>query len=141
MAQDFENVQNDDLGEKLNAMLSDPESLSRLAGMASALASSGVLSGLMGSSGSARNDGPDEGSTETAANQGEDQHTAENPSAEKLPAEVSSGHGTIRAVNGRHAALLRALKPYLGEQKQARIDQMMRLLQLAELADAVLRGK
>lgn len=136
MTQEFENVQNDDLGQKLNAMLSDPESLSRLAGMASALASSGVLSGLMGNGGSARNDTPGEGGTDTAANQGE-----EPQAAEKLLAGGSSDYGNIRAVNGRHTALLRALKPYLGEQKQARIDQMMRLLQLAELADTVLRGK
>ena len=60
MAQEQQNMQNDDLGEKLNAMLSDPESLSRLAGMASALASSGVLSGLMGN--------PKAGGGETASN-------------------------------------------------------------------------
>jgi len=134
MAQEPENMQNDDLGQKLNAMLSDPESLSRLAGMASALASSGVLSGLVGTSGGQRDDGEPAAEGNTEAN---------------LPAAVSSGgepsdrqtNRIALAANSRHSALLRALKPYLGQEKQARVDQMMRLLQLAELADTVLRGK
>lgn len=143
MAQEPENMLNDDLGQKLNTILSDPESLSRLAGMASALASSGVLSGLMGSSG---------GDTDGSRTE-ENRAVTENPSVDRLPSEnlpeIPSDHDrksqsddrSIRALGGRHAALLRALKPYLGQEKQARIDQMMRLLQLAELADTVLRGK
>ena len=135
MAQEQQNMQNDDLGEKLNAMLSDPESLSRLAGMASALASSGVLSGLMGN--------PKAGGGETASDDTKAQSMSEdNRPSDTLPAETQKSlQNGIRAVNGRHSALLRALKPYLGQEKQARIDQMMRLLQLAELADTVLRGK
>ena len=135
MAQEQQNMQNDDLGEKLNAMLSDPESLSRLAGMASALASSGVLSGLMGN--------PKAGGGETASDDTKAPSMSEdNRPADTLPAETQKSlQNGIRAVNGRHSALLRALKPYLGQEKQARIDQMMRLLQLAELADTVLRGK
>ena len=135
MAQEQQNMQNDDLGEKLNAMLSDPESLSRLAGMASALASSGVLSGLMGN--------PKAGSGETASDDTKAPSMSEdNRPSDTLPAETQKSlQNGIRAVNGRHSALLRALKPYLGQEKQARIDQMMRLLQLAELADTVLRGK
>ncbi len=135
MAQEQQNMQNDDLGEKLNAMLSDPESLSRLAGMASALASSGVLSGLMGN--------PKAGGSETASDDTKAPSMSEdNRPSDTLPAETQKSlQNGIRAVNGRHSALLRALKPYLGQEKQARIDQMMRLLQLAELADTVLRGK
>lgn len=135
MAQEQQNMQNDDLGEKLNAMLSDPESLSRLAGMASALASSGVLSGLMGN--------PKAGGGETASDDTKAPSMSEdNRTSDTLPAETQKSlQNGIRAVNGRHSALLRALKPYLGQEKQARIDQMMRLLQLAELADTVLRGK
>ena len=135
MAQEQENMQNDDLGEKLNAMLSDPESLSRLAGMASALASSGVLSGLMGN---LRAGGGETASDDTKA----PSMSEDNRPSDTLPAETQKSlQNGIRAVNGRHSALLRALKPYLGQEKQARIDQMMRLLQLAELADTVLRGK
>ena len=135
MAQEQQNMQNDDLGEKLNAMLSDPESLSRLAGMASALASSGVLSGLMGN--------PKAGGGETASDDTKaPSMSEENRPSDTLPVEAQQSlQNGIRAVNGRHSALLRALKPYLGQEKQARIDQMMRLLQLAELADTVLRGK
>ena len=136
MAQEQQNMQNDDLGEKLNAMLSDPESLSRLAGMASALASSGVLSGLMGNLRAG-------GDSQTASDDTKvPSPTEENRPSDMLPAETQKSlQNGIRAVNGRHSALLRALKPYLGQEKQARIDQMMRLLQLAELADTVLRGK
>ena len=135
MVQEQQNMQNDDLGEKLNAMLSDPESLSRLAGMASALASSGVLSGLMGN---LRAGGGETASDDTKA----PSMSEDNRPSDTLPAETQKSlQNGIRAVNGRHSALLRALKPYLGQEKQARIDQMMRLLQLAELADTVLRGK
>lgn len=136
MAQEQQNMQNDDLGEKLNAMLSDPESLSRLAGMASALASSGVLSGLMGNLRAG-------GDSQTASDDTKAPSMSEdNRPSDTLPAETQKSlQNGIRAVNGRHSALLRALKPYLGQEKQARIDQMMRLLQLAELADTVLRGK
>lgn len=134
MAQETENMQNEDLGQKLNAMLSDPETMHRLAGMASALASSGVLSGLVGTGGEPREDGD---------------AAAEGTTEPNLPTAVSSGgepsdrqaSRIAFAANSRHSALLRALKPYLGQEKQARIDQMMRLLQLAELADTVLRGK
>lgn len=137
MAQETENMQNEDLGQKLNAMLSDPETMHRLAGMASALASSGVLSGLVGTGGEPREDG-DAGDA-----------AAEGTTEPNLPTAVSSGGESSGrqasriafAANSRHSALLRALKPYLGQEKQARIDQMMRLLQLAELADTVLRGK
>ena len=129
MAQDNENLSNDGLEKVLNSVLSDPESMSRLAGMASALASSGVLSGLMG------------GEKPSAE--------AENPSGGDAAdvAVLSNERGggatgsSLHSVSGRHTALLRALKPYLGQEKQTRIDQMMKLLQLAELADTVLRGK
>ena len=134
MAQEQQNMQNDDLGEKLNAMLSDPESLSRLAGMASALASSGVLSGLMGN--------PKASGGETASDDTKAPSMSEdNRPSDTLPAETQKSlQNGIRAVNGRHSALLRALKPYLGQEKQARSDQMRRRLQLGELADTVLRG-
>ena len=129
MAGEQENRTNDELGQKLEAMLSDPESLQKLAGMASALASSGMLSGLMG------------------GKRTEDAQTAEpaDNGVSGLPAvsgaDSRSAGGALGAVSSRHAALLRALKPYLGQEKQAKIDQMMRLLQLAELADTVLRAK
>ena len=129
MEQENEKLQNEGLEQKLSAMLSDPESMSRLAGMASALASSGALSGLLGAVQPVGADGAE-------------------ASEERLPASVSaptdgkSGAGMdFKSAGNRHSALLRALKPYLGQEKQARIDQMMRLLQLAELADTVLRGK
>ena len=132
MEQDNKIMQNEDLGQKLNAVLSDPERLQQLAGMANALASSGMLSGMLG--------GLDKKTEDEASD------TSSNLPAASVSAKEDGGKDgmpteIIRAASSRHSALLRALKPYLGEEKQARIDQMMRLLQLAELADTVLRGK
>ena len=131
MAQDIENTQNAGLETVLNSVLSDPESMSRLASMASALASSGVLSGLMGG-----DNGKDAKSGEAASAKNADTDGADTPQ------ELTQSENKLRlhGVSGRHTALLRAIKPYLGAEKQARIDRMMKLLQLAELADAVLRG-
>ncbi|MBE6657564.1 MAG: hypothetical protein E7604_03875 [Ruminococcaceae bacterium] len=130
MAQDQENMQNEGLEQKLNSILSDPESLSRLAAMASSLASSGMLSGLMQGSGTAEEPSKDNESV-VESTEG-DREAAAKPLLQNTAA--------IRGISGRHSALLRAIKPYLGTEKQTRIDQMMKLLQLAELADTVLRG-
>ena len=128
MAQDNENLSNDGLEKILNSVLSDPESMNRLAGMASALASSGVLSGLMGG--------------EKTAAEAENQSGGDTADVSVVSNERGGVPGSLlHSVSGRHTALLRALKPYLGQEKQTRIDQMMKLLQLAELADTVLRGK
>ena len=131
MAQDSENTQNTGLETMLNSVLSDPESMSKLASMASALASSGVLGGLMG--GDSGNDGKTAASP-TAGSSDDDRTSL--PQETVAVEKKQSGHG----ISGRHTALLRAIKPYLGAEKQARVDQMVKLLQLAELADTVLRG-
>lgn len=130
MAQDNENPTKGGLEATLNSVLSDPESMSKLASMASALASSGVLSGLAGNLGGEKQSVdavPTDGSTEKENTL--PKHVVVN---EKMP--------SVPGVSGRHTALLRAIKPYLGLEKQARVDQMVKLLQLAELADTVLRG-
>ena len=133
MAQDQENMLNDGLEQKLASVLSDPESLSRLAGMASALASSGLLSGLGGgSSGDAVRETAESEPIETAGGEQGDAGRADTVPAVQKP--------SVHGISGRHAALLHAIKPYLGQEKQARVDQMMKLLKLAELADTVLRG-
>lgn len=131
MAQDIENTQNAGLETVLSSVLSDPESMNRLASMASALASSGVLSGLMGGDNGNDAKSGDTPTTENANTDGNGIPQALGTSEKKLH---------LHGVSGRHAALLRAIKPYLGAEKQARIDRMMKLLQLAELADTVLRG-
>ena len=136
MAQDNENIRNDslDLEGTLNSVLSDPESMSRLASMASALASSGILSGLMGGTGGEGT--PSETVPMTGVGASQEVQTAD----ADTDAGVRGKGLPIGGVSGRHAALLRAIKPYLGQEKQARVDQMMKLLKLAELADTVLRG-
>lgn len=131
MAEQTQHTAGDEIGQKLNEMLSDPAAMSRLAGMASALASSGVLGGLVGGEGhpqSAKNGDPDS-----------EEPTGGEPIREETRGPTRSG-SLLPAASSRHTALLRAVKPYLGAEKQARVDQIMKLLQLAELADTVLRG-
>lgn len=131
MEQETEMLQDGELGQKLNALLSDPERLGQLAGMAQSLASSGALSGLLGGLGGAPQ------TESTSAAQEDDVERSVTAAEDSRPVPRA---GTAHGMSGRHAALLRALKPYLGEEKQARVEQMMKLLQLAELADTVLRG-
>lgn len=130
MAEQTQQTRGDDIGQKLNEMLSDPAALSRLAGMASALASSGMLSGLVGGDGS---------QTAQISRSDTEETNGEEPLREE-PRSATRIGSALPAVSSRHTALLRAVKPYLGAEKQARVDQMMKLLQLAELADTVLRG-
>lgn len=126
MAEQTQATAGDELGRKLNEMLSDPDTMQRLAGMASAFASSGLLSGTDGGE----------------CVQRFDAEQAPSESADAGEAGAGNAHtGALRAVGGsRHTELLRAVKPYLGAEKQARVDRLMKLLQLAELADTVLRG-
>lgn len=131
MAQDSENTQSAGLESVLNSVLSDPESMSRLASMASALASSGVLSGLVGG-----DSGGGEAAEPSSAAETADRTEHVLPQETAVVEKKQSGH----SISGQHTALLRAIKPYLGAEKQARVDRIVKLLQLAELADTVLRG-
>ena len=131
MAQEQEREMGADaLGEKLNLLLSDPESMQKLVGMASGLAQSGLLGGLLGSDSAA---GAENKPSEVT-------QSAEESASGGAAAPVSAApHRDGGLSGGRHTALLRALRPYLGAEKQERIDRMMKLLQLAEIADTVLR--
>lgn len=116
-------VPDDVLGERLNAVLSDPESMRRLGALAQTLSSSGALAGLLGG-----------GQTHTA---GAEEDDGEAPHVQKTGGEVRR---TPHSAPSRHMALLHALRPYLSTEKQARLDRMVKLLQLAELAGGVLRS-
>lgn len=138
------------LGGKLNQILSDPESMRKLSQMANALAGSGMLDnlgigknadhtendkngdGASGGSGSEKQEGSDTAAAAAAV-------LREWTAGKKTDGGNKSGKGNRDSHTNRHAALLCALRPYLGEQKRERVDRMLKLLQLADLADSVLR--
>ena len=131
MAQEQEREMGADaLSEKLNQLLSDPESMQKLVGMASGLAQSGLLGGLLGGDSAAETEKKPSAAAQSA------EESVSQDTAVPVSAAPHKGGGLS---GGRHTALLRALRPYLGAEKQERIDRMMKLLQLAEIADTVLR--
>ncbi len=118
--------------EKMRSVLSDPESMQKLMRMASALAGSGIVQG-----GNDTPEGEDTASEKTLhISDNTDAGTGDNkPQLLQELAELGA-----RAVSGgKHAALLHALRPYLGAQKQERVDRMLKLMQLASLAEKVLK--
>ena len=146
------------LSEKLNQVLSDPDSLARLAKIASALSGTGLLDGLAGGmlSGGGNSGGGASGDVTARGETTADTGTSGDAGAAQEVFRTLSGkngghsgdshshgeqhpHGGSHSPGGKHTALLSALKPYLSEEKRERVDRMLKLLQLAELADAVLR--
>ena len=141
------------LQERLNSLLSDPESMGRLFQMASGLASSGLFSGMSG--GNAPSGTGNEGETASeAVGAPSEEPSVGNPSAGNPSVGKSSDAAADReerrtpAVShgmrgkhsgGKHAALLKALRPYMSAPRQSRIDQMLQLLQLAEAAETILQ--
>lgn len=134
------------LQERLNSLLSDPESMGRLFQMASGLASSGLFSGMSGGNApSGTENGGKSASEEIGVPTGEP--SGGNASAgvssdtnreERRTPSVTHGRNGNRS-GGKHAALLRALRPYMSAPRQSRIDQMLQLLQLAEAAETILQ--
>ncbi len=117
------------LGEKLNQMLSDPESMARLAQMASSLAKTGLFDSL------GQSDAPEPIASEATQTESAGAVAASAPQEKQR--NVSAAAQLLSGKN-RHTALLRALKPYVGAEKRDRIDRMLKLLQLADVAGVVL---
>lgn len=139
MEQDYENensmentLEASPLGDKLNQILSDPDSMARLMQTANALAGTGLLDGLGGLMGGGSPSHETETSKETAAKSTENDPAGE--SKEHREQKPKQNH----TYSKKHATLLSALKPYLGNERRDRIDRMLKLLQLAELAESVL---
>ena len=100
-----------DLSQKLQSVLSDPDAASRIASVAGALASSGVI--------------PRAGSAPESAN-------AESPQKAAEPAPALSS-----AVRDPRVALLYSLKPLLREERRSRIDDLARAMSLISLLGEV----
>ena len=99
----------DELGEKLDALLHDPQQLGKIAQLASS---------LMG----------DGGETQPPAPQPEPGFDAG-----QLRRMLSAVRGSGRDSASRH--LLEAMKPYLAEKRRRKIDRAMKLARLASLAE------
>lgn len=129
-------VREQDISGQLQSILSDPERMRQLMQMASALAGSGILQGTVRQ----ENDSPSAAALPgeiTAAPDSAEERQTNNPGSERNPEKVPriAGNGS-RSSGGRHAAFLNALRPYMSPQRQKRIDQILKMIRLAELADA-----
>ena len=100
----------DELGEKLDALLHDPQQLGRIAQLASSLVGDG---------------GETQPPSEPQPEPGFD--------AGQLRRMLSAVRGSGRDSASRH--LLEAMKPYLAEKRRRKIDRAMKLARLASLAE------
>ncbi len=101
----------DDLSEKIRAILSDPSSAAKISAIASSL-------GMAGN-----------GST---------QAEEVRPS---VPAAVNSPLPPVFNKGGnRNAALLSAIKPFLREEKQSKLDSLITAMSVAEILSGIKKG-
>lgn len=130
-------TQSTDLSEQLQSVLSDPARMKQIMQMASALAGSGGLQGMAQENGGAEHPSADVQETRPPAVQEEELHEPQKPQEprEQRP----GGTGARSSVGGRHTALLHALRPYMSTARQKRIDQVLKMLRLAELADTAMK--
>ena len=119
----------EELAGKLQSVLSDPEQMGKLMQMASALSASGIFGG--GETGMSEGEQRDEPTARDDAPRKKEAH--------KDVSSVPHEKGNTGVGSQKHMALLCALKPYMKPEKQERIDQMLRLLRVAEAAEAMLR--
>ncbi len=120
--------------EKMRSVLSDPESMQKLMRMATALAGSGIAQGSTDTSKEEASSAP-----EDIVNDNADVSREKEGMSQMTHLQDLAGFGGKNAFGGKHTALLHALKPYLGAEKQKRVDRMLKLMQLATLAEKVLK--
>ncbi len=130
-------MENNDISGALSKMLEDPEALAKAMSIAKS---------LMGNM-------PDAVSPDTVQSNGSE-NSAVNVSAqtneEKISADSSAGPSIaaiaqVLGANGGkgdpRCALLYALKPYMGHGRAEKIDTLVNMLRLADLAGGMLGGK
>ena len=118
-----------ELGERLQAILSDPAQMEKLSEMAK---------GLFGQAGGGDAPAPEPAAEKTA------EKTAEKsaiPTGED--ARFLSAIGKAFAVGGgersRSTALLMAMRPYMKPEKQEKLDKAMQIARMAHIAGAVMK--
>lgn len=119
----------DDINARLNSILSDPQALSRIMTLASGLMSS--------DEGAARSRSP-EPEFEAVPDLSEPSESSPPGLGAAQPAGAFSGLGQSR--EDHRCELLRALKPYLRKSRAGKLDMMISLLQVTQLARSTLRS-
>lgn len=114
-----------DLSGAFAKLLENPEALKSALGIASALKDSGALEGLSKATGEEYKGG------ESAYNE-ENSHE-KTQRAPFVPSEERSS-APVGDDGKRRKQLLMALRPYMNTERQEKIDTMLRILQLLELA-------
>lgn len=119
-------VNTGDVGEMIAKMLSDPESLGKVMNMVSALSASGGAFG-------------DTVKEDTVPPKTEDTYQRDEPHS-SLEASASARksekicHDRPKISQCDRIRLLEAMRPFLGEDKRAKLDMVIKLLGLAEAA-------
>ena len=119
--------------EKLNSVLSDPESMAQVMSMISTLAP------LMQNVGNA--DNKENVKTNTDIDKNNDDKNVTNGLESPLPISSSNTEAfpvskmsvPVKLPKDRRCELLEALKPYLKRSRAERVDQMIRILQISDI--------
>ena len=119
--------------EKLNSVLSDPESMAQVMSMISTLAP------LMQNVGNANN--KENVKTNTDIDKNNDDKNVTNGLESPLPISSSNTEAfpvskmsvPVKLPTDRRCELLEALKPYLKRSRAERVDQMIRILQISDI--------
>ena len=119
--------------EKLNSVLSDPESMAQVMSMISTLAP------LMQNMGNA--DNKENVKTNTDIDKNNDDKNVTNGLESPLPISSSNTEALpaskmsvpVKLPKDRRCELLEALKPYLKRSRAERVDQMIRILQISDI--------
>ncbi len=128
-----------DLAEKLQSVMQDPARMGQLMQMANSLLASGVLSGGVTPSGTETPSEPQEAAASEQTAAGDEESYPQLRSAEPVRQGTEKLAGAHPKPHGNHAQLLHALRPYMSDRRRDRIDQILRLLQMAELAGAMMQ--
>jgi hypothetical protein len=109
-----------DFSEKLSALLSNPEALSKIAGIAGSLGLSGAPS-------------PEKSEASNAHECASCPAKELIPGGTQCPFNSKEGGGKAAKSIAESRALLLALKPYLSHERCARIDKILGMMKIAEI--------
>ena len=119
-----------ELQEKINSVLSDPESLAQVMSMVSTLAPMMQNTDNPKCSENVKQNS-DNNKQDEAINVTKAQPMSLTPEPEALP--VSKMSAPVKLPKDRRCALLEALKPYLKRSRAERVDQLIRILQISDI--------
>ena len=122
----------DGLEETIGKILNDPGSMAQIMSLAQSL-------GLGGPPPAKENAAPVSGGMPQNAPPAAPQANTPPLFNQETISQVLRTLTTAGALNEKHAALFRALRPYLSEHKQAKLDRAMQLARLSQVAGLALR--